>query len=56
MVKNPLYNSEDIGLIPGQGPKIPRALGQLSLYATTRDLQRKILQDRQKPWHAAPEA
>ena len=35
MVKNPPSNSRDAGSIPGQGTKIPRAAGQLSLRAAT---------------------
>ena len=30
MVKNSPSNAEDVGLIPGQGPKIPRVIRQLS--------------------------
>ena len=30
VVKNPPYNAGDMGLIPGQGTKIPYAVGQLS--------------------------
>ena len=30
-VKNPPYNTGDVGSIPGQGSKIPHAAGQLSL-------------------------
>ena len=30
VVKNPPYNTGDLGLIPGQGTKIPYATGQLS--------------------------
>ena len=37
MVKNPPYNAGDAGSIPGQGTKIPRASGQLSLRATTAE-------------------
>ena len=35
LVKNPLSNAGDTGLIPVQGTKIPHATGQLSLYTTT---------------------
>ena len=35
-VKNPLAKSGDMGLIPGQKTKIPRAAGQLSLHTATR--------------------
>ena len=38
VVKNPLYNSGDMGSIPGQGTKIPHALGQLNPHATTTEL------------------
>ena len=37
-VKNPPSNAEDVGLIPGQGTKIPHAAEQLSLSATTTEL------------------
>ena len=37
MAKNPLCEGEDSGLIPGQGTKIPRAMEQLSLPATTTE-------------------
>ena len=37
VVKNPPSNAGDMGLIPGQGTKIPRALGQLSPRTTTRE-------------------
>ena len=37
VVKNPPTNAGDAGSIPGQGTKIPRAAGQLSLCATTRE-------------------
>ena len=36
-VKNPSFNAGDAGSIPGWGTKIPRAAGQLSLHATTKD-------------------
>ena len=39
-VKNPPYNARDMGLIPGQGTKIPQAAGQLSPHATTTELAR----------------
>ena len=38
MVKNPPSNAGDVGLIPGQGSKIPHVAGQLSLRATTTEL------------------
>ena len=37
MVENLPANAGDAGLIPGQGTKIPRAAGQLSLRATTTE-------------------
>lgn len=36
VVKNPFCNTEDIGLIPGWGAKIPR-VEELSLHAKTRE-------------------
>ena len=38
VVKNLSYNAGDVGLIPGQGTKIPHAAGQLSPCATTTKL------------------
>ena len=38
VVKNPPYNAGHAGSIPGQGTKIPHAMGQLSLCATTTEL------------------
>ena len=38
MVKNPLCNAGDVGLIPGRGTKIPSAVEQLSPYTTTTEL------------------
>ena len=35
LAKNPPFNAGDLGSIPGQGTKIPRAMGQLSLCAVT---------------------
>ena len=40
MVKNLPYNAGDRGSIPGQGTKIPHAMGQLSSCATTTELTR----------------
>ena len=37
MVKNPPSNAGDAGSIPGQGTKIPHAVGQLSLRAATTE-------------------
>ena len=34
VVKNPPYNAGDAGAIPGQGTKIPHALGQVNPHAT----------------------
>ena len=36
-VKNSLCNTGDMGLISGQGTKIPHAVGQLSLSTTMRE-------------------
>ena len=38
VVKNLPSNAEDVGSIPGRGTKIPHAVGQLSLHATTTEL------------------
>ena len=38
VVKNPPCNAGDVGLIPGQGTKIPRAIVQLSPQAATTEL------------------
>ena len=38
VVKNPPCNAGDTGSIPGGGTKIPHAVGQLSLRATTTEL------------------
>ena len=40
VVKNPPSNAGDAGSIPGQGPKIPHAAGQLSPHTTTTELMR----------------
>ena len=37
VVKNPPSNAWDVGSIPGQGTKIPHAMGQLSPRATTTE-------------------
>ena len=37
MVKNPPSNAGDVDSIPGRGTKIPHAVGQLSLRATTTE-------------------
>ena len=48
MLKNPPSNAGDVGLIPGQGTKIPRATEQLSPRAATTE-QRKILHATTRP-------
>ena len=40
VVKNPPSNAGDMGSIPGLGPKIPHATGQLSLRAATTEPMR----------------
>ena len=40
VVKSPPPNAGDAGSIPGLGTKIPHAVGQLSLHATTTELLR----------------
>ena len=40
VVENPPSNAGDAGSIPGQGTKIPHALGQLSPCATTTEFTR----------------
>ena len=40
VVKNLPCDEGDSGSVPGQGTKIPHAKGQLSPWATTRDLMR----------------
>ena len=37
VVKNPLYNAREAGLILGWGTKIPHAVEKLSPQATTKD-------------------
>ena len=37
VAKDLTYNIGDMGSIPGQGTKIPHAIGQPSLHATTRE-------------------
>ena len=37
MVRSLIYSARDVGLIPGQGPKIPCAVEQLSPRTTTRE-------------------
>ena len=49
MVTNPLFNAGDNGSIPGQGTKIPPALGQLNPHATTK----RVTCDTTKVLHAA---
>ena len=36
MVKNPPYNARNVSSIPCRGIKIPHAMGQVSLQATTK--------------------
>ena len=43
VVKNLPSNEGDMGLIPGQGTKIPNAAGQLSLRATTTEFNAILL-------------
>ena len=43
MVKNPPSNAGDTGSIPGQGTKIPLAVGQLSLCAAAREPMPQLL-------------
>ena len=40
VVKNSPHNAGDVGLIPGQGTKIPHAARQLSPCTTTTELAR----------------
>ena len=57
VVKNPPSNARDMGLIPGQGTKIPYASEQLSPHTTTREStcsNYRILQNLE-PWNTAPE-
>jgi len=37
VVKNPPCNARDVGLIPGQGTKIPSTVGKLSPCTTTTE-------------------
>ena len=37
VVKNPPFNAGDVGLIPGQGTKIPHAVRQLSPHAASTE-------------------
>ena len=37
VVKNPPSNAGDMGSIPGQGTKIPHAMGQLSPHTATTE-------------------
>ena len=54
MVKNPPYNARDLGLIPGQGTKVPHAMWQLSPRATTAELahlnERAHVLQTTEPW------
>ena len=38
VVKNAPYNAGDAGSIPGQGTKIPHAVGELSQRTTTTEI------------------
>ena len=38
MVKNPSCSAGDVGIIPGQGTKIPHAMGHLSLCTLTAEV------------------
>ena len=40
VIENPPPNAGDTGLIPGQGTKIPHAMGQLSLSTATTEATR----------------
>ena len=40
MIKNPLCNEGDVGLIPGQGTEIPHGMEQLNLCATCGEFMR----------------
>ena len=37
MIKNPPTGAGDVDLVPGEGGKIPQALGQLSLCTTATE-------------------
>ena len=37
MIKNPPTGAGDLDLVPGEGGKIPQALGQQRLYTTTTE-------------------
>ena len=49
VVKNPPSNAEDAGLIPGQGTKIPLALGKPSLHAVTTEPARSTPCNKRSP-------
>ena len=49
VVKNPPSNAEDAGLIPGQGTKIPLALGKPSLHAITTEPARSTACNKRSP-------
>ena len=51
MVKNPSSSGGDMGSNPGQGPKIPHAMGQLSTHTTTTEPTHTATE----PMHAASE-
>ena len=55
VVKNLPPNAGDTGLIPGQGTKIPHAMGQLSPHTATRiPLVTIRTQWRRRQWHPTP--
>lgn len=49
VVENPPSNAEDAGVIPGQGTKIPLALGKLSLPAITSEPARSRACNKRSP-------
>ena len=49
VVKNPPYSAGDMSSIPGQGTKIPLAMGQLSPRATTTELLSSLTSAREPP-------
>ena len=52
VVKNPPCNARDVGLIPGQGTKIPSTVGQLSpCTATTEPLIQSLHAQLESPCH-----
>ena len=49
MVKNLFSNAGDKDLIPGQGTKIPHAMGQLNLHAVTTEPKHHNQREGQAP-------